>query len=173
MNDLRLISPNVCYQSQYIDMLNEWKMSGEHLVPWVLGYDTSDFPSMIEMLEGFSKGIGLKGGQVEHSTYWLINTEGKILGVVNIRHRLNDKLLNIGGHIGYGIRLSERRKGYATQILRLALEITRNMGIEKVLVTCDKDNVASAKTIIKNNGILDSEDIFEGKEIQRYWIPIK
>lgn len=61
---------------------------------------------------------------------------------------------------------------YATQMLRLALEIVKSMGIERVLVTCDKDNMGSAKTIIKNGGILESEDIYDGVLIQRYWIDL-
>lgn len=67
------------------------------------------------------------------------------MGAVNIRHRLNEKLLNSGGHIGYGIRPSERRKGYASVLLALTLEITRDMGLNKVLLVCDKGNVASEK----------------------------
>ncbi len=170
MEGLRLVKPSVGLEHEYLDMLDDWKKSGEKLVPWVLLFDTSNFPSMVEMLEGYSKGIGLKNDQVEHSTFWLVNDDKRILGAVNIRHRLNDYLIRIGGHIGYGIRPSDRRKGYATEMLRLALEIVKSMGIEKVLVTCDKDNIGSVKTIIKNGGIFESEDLDEGVLFQRYWI---
>lgn len=100
--------------------------------------------------------------------------EKEILGAVNIRHSLNQDLLFRGGHIGYGIRPSQRRKGYATQMLSLTLEQCRELGLEKVLVTCNKDNIGSAKTIINNNGILENEVIEKsGNIVQRYWIDLK
>lgn len=95
----------------------------------------------------------------------------RLVGTVAVRHKLNDELLKGGGHIGYGVRPSERRKGYATQMLALALEKCREFGIDKALITCDKDNIASAKTITKNGGVLDSEIINEsGNIVQRYWV---
>jgi predicted acetyltransferase len=111
---------------------------------------------------------------VENSTYWLVHPSGRVLGGVNIRHRLNEHLATSGGHIGYGIRPSERRKGYAAEQLRLALDIMGEMGIRKVLIVCDKDNPGSARTILKNGGALDSEaeDPETGKLFQRYWIEL-
>ncbi|WJH37217.1 GNAT family N-acetyltransferase [Paenibacillus sp. CC-CFT747] len=110
-------------------------------------------------------------GFVEHSTYWLVRGS-RIVGVVNLRHRLNEKLLRIGGHIGYGIRPGERRKGYATAILAMALQKAGERGIQRVLVTCDKDNTGSARTIQKNGGVLESE-AWEGETcVQRYWIEV-
>lgn len=100
MNELRLIKPTVDLEFEYLDMLEDWKKSGENLVPWVLRFDTSDFLLMVKKLDGYSRGIGLIEDQVEHSTYWLVNKESRILGAVNIRHRLNDFLLRAGGHIG-------------------------------------------------------------------------
>ena len=94
-------------------------------------------------------------------------------GAVNIRHYLNDSLLKEGGHIGDGIRPSERRKGYATEMIRLALTECKKLGIEKVLMTCDKDNIGSARSIIKNGGILENEFVnSEGNIEQRYWISL-
>ena len=83
-------------------------------------------------------------------------------------------LRDFGGHIGYGVRPSERRKGYATLMLRLVLDKARAMGIERVLITCDKDNLASARVIQKNGGVLDSESYSEqAKRVtQRYWIEL-
>ncbi|MEA4821433.1 MAG: GNAT family N-acetyltransferase [Erysipelotrichales bacterium] len=112
---------------------------------------------------------------VEGSQYILVREcDNKICGMVNIRHYLNDFLLECGGHIGYSIRPSERRNGYAKQQLKLALDICSKKGIKKVLVTCDKDNIGSAKTIKSNGGILEDErysDFFK-HVIQRYWIQI-
>jgi predicted acetyltransferase len=94
-----------------------------------------------------------------------------ILGSVNIRHCLNEDLLFRGGHIGYGIRPTQRKKGYATLMLGLALEKCREMGLKKVLVTCNQDNIGSAKTIRNNGGILENEVTEEnGTVIKRFWI---
>jgi predicted acetyltransferase len=90
--------------------------------------------------------------------------------MIDIRHYLNDYLLRIGGNIGYSVRASERRKGYAKEMLRLALLKCRKLDLEKVLITCFKHNIASAKTIIANGGILENEITDEDGITQRYWI---
>lgn len=102
----------------------------------------------------------------------MVDENKRIYGALHLRHTLNDDLLRTGGHIGYGIRPSERRKGYATKMLSLALPIAKSLGLNKVLVTCNMDNYASAKTIINNGGVLENE-VQDGDEtIQRYWISL-
>lgn len=98
-----------------------------------------------------------------------------LVGMTNLRHRLNDYLLTYGGHIGYSVRPSERQNGYATQMLRLTLEKAKERGIEKVRICCDHYNVASAKTIRANGGVLEDEqfDSSDGTLTQRYWIQNK
>ena len=108
------------------------------------------------------------------ATAYFAMVDSEIVGTIQIRHELNDHLRHDGGHIGYGVRPSVRRKGYATQMLALALEKCRKLGIDKVLLTCSKDNIGSAKTIINNGGVLDSEYADSSGNIsQRYWISIK
>lgn len=101
--------------------------------------------------------------------------DNKLIGMIQIRHALSDYLLKYGGHIGDCVRPSEQGKGYATEQIGLALEKCRELGIDKVLITCKKDNIASARTIIKNNGKLENEipNEFEDKVMmQRYWIDL-
>lgn len=100
--------------------------------------------------------------------------DGRIVGMLDIRHELNDACLRIFGNIGYSIRSSERGKGYATEQLSLAKEICRSMGLERILVSCYADNPASAKVITRNGGILENEVVDErnGKRLQRYWIKL-
>ena len=95
------------------------------------------------------------------------------MGAVNIRHYLTEELLRSGGHLADGVRPSERRKGIATAMIGLALEECRRLGIHRVLMTCDKDNIGSAKSIRNNGGVLENELINE-EEVweQRYWIDL-
>lgn len=172
METLQLIEPKIFLEKEYHQMLQEWHESGEPLIPFVLSYDSTNFNNFIDNLEGFKTGIGIPDTFVPHSTFWLIGFENKILGVANIRHHLNDKLLQEGGHIGYGIRPSERRKGYATKILELSLIEAKKLGITRALITCDHDNTGSRKAIINNNGILDHEHIYESKRKLNFWIDI-
>ena len=173
MNNLKLVKPSIAYKIAYLEMIDEWKMTGEAFTPWVLGEDASDFSAMILRFENFPKGIGIPEGFVPHSTFWLVRNDKKMLGAINIRHTLNPYLARVGGHIGYGIRPSERRKGYATEMLRLGLFEAKELGISQALVSCDKANIPSAKTIINNGGQLESEIIYEGEMVQRYRIDIK
>ena len=170
MIDLRLIDPTEDLKKEYLDMILEWKESGEEFIPWSLTLDTTDFSLMIKTLNGYRKGIDLPDRFLECSTYWLINKNNKILGIIDIRHKLNDFLLFRGGHIGYGIRPKERRKGYSTLMLSLSLKQCKTIGISKVLITCLRNNIGSVKTITNNQGILESEDTDNGEVFQRYWI---
>ena len=111
-------------------------------------------------------------GWVPSTTLLAYNKENTLVGMIDIRHKLNDYLLEFGGHVGYSVRPTARRQGVATQMLTQTLKICRQLGIKKRLVTCDKTNIASAATIIKCGGILENE-VFEGDAlIQRYWIEI-
>ena len=171
---IKLIKGSYEYKAQIIDMLEEWidynNKNETNRSPWVIfknSYD--DFDYYLNNLETSEP----KDGLVPDSTFFCLDEERNIIvGAVNIRHYLNDYLLAHGGHIGDGIRPSERRKGYATQMIQLALEECKILGINKVLMVCDKDNIASAKSIIKNGGILENEVIENGVIEQRYWIEL-
>lgn len=103
-----------------------------------------------------------------HTFFALYND--KIVGIINARHELNDYLLNFGGHIGYSVRKSERRKGYAKSMLSYTVEFLFSLGLEKILITCDKNNIASKRTIESCGGILENEVIEETRTTLRYWI---
>jgi len=107
------------------------------------------------------------------STTFFGYDQDKLVGIIDIRHQLNQYLINYGGHIGYGIRPSERRKGYAKQMLKLALDYCKNyLQLEEVLITCDIDNLGSIKTILANGGVLEN-DIYDQhikRYTKRYWV---
>jgi predicted acetyltransferase len=98
--------------------------------------------------------------------------DNKIVGMIDIRHRLNEYLEKYGGHIGYSIVPDERRKGYATQMLKMALPVCRELGIEKVLITCIRGNEGSKRTILNNGGVYESKvyEPDEKVELEKYWI---
>lgn len=98
--------------------------------------------------------------------------EKRIVGMIDLRHTLNDYLAEFGGHIGYSVRPDERRKGYAKQMLHLVLDEARRCGINRVLITCDDDNAGSARTIEANGGVLESLAALDGEVLRRYWIEL-
>ncbi|MGB8954787.1 MAG: GNAT family N-acetyltransferase [Tumebacillaceae bacterium] len=168
-----LVKPTTELQKQYLEFYQEWKDSGEEMIPWVIQKDPSDFPAMVQTVLDNEKAEGLPEGWVPDSTYWLVTEDQEVVGAVNIRHWLNEKLFNGGGHIGYGIRPSARRKGYATKLLAMSLEKTKELGIDRALVVCDATNEASERTILNNGGVRDVDYIEEdGNVVRRFWIEI-
>ena len=171
--ELKLVKGSYEYKEQIIDMLKEWIDYNENHPEAntspnaIFRNNYEDFAYYLEHLEYKEPQEGL----VPDSTFFCFDEKRNLMvGAVNIRHDLNDYLLKYGGHIGDGIRPSERRKGYATEMIRLALEECRKLGLTRVLVTCDKNNIGSAKSIIRNGGILENEVLEEGSIKQRYWI---
>ena len=170
---LKLIFPSKEYKEEWYSIVKEIEDKDEKMTPYALKGETENYDIYLKNAENNSKGLNIKKDRVPSDIYFLVE-EGKsrILGAIDIRHSLNDYLYNFGGNIGYGIRPSERRKGYATKMLGLALDKSRELGLEKVLITCNKENIGSAKTIIKNGGKLENE-IIEGNILtQRYWIEL-
>lgn len=157
------------YYPLLVDMMDEWTKSGERIIPYAIRKnDYKDYYSYLEGLDNLGSDI-----LVPDSTYFCLDEERNIfVGAVNIRHRLNESLLLNGGHIGDGVRPSERGKGIGTKMVALALEECKKLGLDKVLMVCNKLNIASAKTIINNGGVLEDEINVNGVVEQRYWIKL-
>ena len=173
---LKLIRLTKAYEKQLGEMIDEWKADQEanhtNRSPGaIFKNDYHDFDYYLSHLELKTP----ENGKVPTSVFFLLDEErDRLLGAVDIRHYLNEFLLKEGGHIGDGIRPSERRKGYATEMIRLALMECKKLGIDRVLMTCDKDNVGSAKSIMNNGGVLENEFVnSEGVIEQRYWITVE
>lgn len=143
-------------------------------IPWefALGWAQEEsFETYIQKNERWARGEDLPPTYVRAGFYVGV-VDGKIVGRVSIRFQLNDFLAKVGGHIGYGVRPSQRRKGYATRMLELALPIARQHGVTRALLTTDLNNVASCKVIERCGGVFES--IFDhpeyGKPKRRFWI---
>ena len=171
--NVKLIKLTKQYEKQLGEMIDEWKLDQEvnhtDTSPWaIFKNDYHDFDYYLDNLECQN----LQKGWVRDSVFFLLDVDrDRLLGAVNIRHELNEHLLKCGGHIGDGIRPSERRKGYATEMIRLALLECKILGIKRVLICCNKDNIGSKKSIINNGGVLENEVLDDnGVIMQRYWI---
>lgn len=168
---LRLVKLTKEYRQHLFDMMQEWNASGEKIIPYAIRrLDYREFDTYLSNLEVKDA----SGGLVPDSTFFCLDEERDIfVGAVNIRHFLNESLLRNGGHIGDGVRPSERRRGVATGMIALALEECRKLGIRRVLMVCDRENIGSAKSIQRNGGILENEIVVDGITEQRYWIDLE
>ncbi|HEY3418560.1 MAG TPA: GNAT family N-acetyltransferase [Armatimonadota bacterium] len=175
MESLALVPPDVTLEAEYRAMLDECRVLGEeYYSTYLLRSVDDDFAQFVRRLELEELGMALPMGIVPQTTYWLFRDGRTIVGESRLRHHLTSVLEVEGGHIGYTIRPGERRKGYGTQILTLMLEKARARAIPRVLVTCNTENIGSAKIIQKNGGVFSGEDISprSGKPVSRYWITI-
>lgn len=137
------------------------------------GYDPSmKFSDYLKQLSDLKNGINLPQGYVPGTSLFAF-IDSEIVGRASIRHELNEFLIKVGGHVGYGVLPQHRRKGYAKAMLKGSLDFcVNNLGLKKVLVTCDDDNIGSIKTIESARGILENKiDGGAGKVLRRrYWI---
>ena len=167
--EVALVEPSLDLKSQLLSMAEEYQSVGDNRYQAVI----ENVTAFIRSLRLYSKGIELPSGFVPTTTFFLLSNN-RIVGRSSLRHRLTAELANEGGHIGYDIRPSERMKGYGNLILKLMLNKARSIGLNRVLVTCDVDNVASARIIQKNGGKLYGQSISNktGKVVSQYWIEL-
>lgn len=171
MSRLKLVLPTVEYKDEIMNYKKEFIENKDSMDGTGGLRNSKTFEEWYKAVCDNLKEETVREGLVPATTFIAIsNDDVRLIGMIDIRHRLNDYLLNLGGHIGYSVRKSERQKGYATEMLALALIECMKLNIERVLMTCDKDNIASAKTIINNGGILENEILEESGVTQRYWI---
>lgn len=157
-------------ESQYLEYALEWEASSEKIVPAASARKGRTFGELQARWRDDQTDAAYSRGFVPCTLYFLVDPRQRIVGAIHFRHTLNERLLLNGGHIGYGVRPSERGRGYATTMLRLLLEIAERQGHERVLLTCDEENIASQRTIEKCGGVLRDKLEYEGVWTRRYWI---
>ena len=167
-----LTDPSERYQDSYLAALQEYQAEGRHL-ELSLTEVAASFDDFVQRLRGQADRTRLKPGRVPHWHFWLIDGDDYI-GRLILRTGLNAHLHQMGGHIGYDIRPSRRRQGYGQLILTYGLERAKAFGLERVLLTCDEDNLASRRIIESHGGVL--ENIIEVEQwpakVCRYWIQL-
>ena len=162
---LELAAPTLAFEAAYRACEADFERAGETF----LGSARWDYPAFVKRCEHYER---VSEGYVPQLDYFLVRDGATILGRSGLRLWLTPNLEDIGGHIGYRIRPSERRKGYGRRLLALTLDEARKRGLRDVLLTCDSDNIGSRRIIERNGGNLASENLSpqSGVLIARYWI---
>jgi predicted acetyltransferase len=172
MKNPTLILPDVRFEESFLHALAEYHEESrflEHKEEEIAG----NFLAFVEKEKSKARGENLPEGFVPETEYWLVDGD-EYIGGLSIRHRLSDHLREIGGHIGYSIRPSKRKQGYGKLILKLGIEKAKEMGFEKVLLTCDVTNDGSRKIIEGNGGVLENVVPHEGNpDKARFWIDLQ
>jgi predicted acetyltransferase len=169
---LKIVRFDEINEQIFITYIQEWEENNEKAIPSVTNRRDRRFSEIAEQWALDETKEAYQLGFVPATLYFLVDGSKRIIGALHLRHEINDKLLLNGGHIGYGIRPSERKKGYATIMLNKFLKEMQVRQFKRVLLTCNDDNIASAKTIEKCNGVLWDKIEYEGKLQRRYWIEI-
>ena len=172
---MKLLQPTAEYGRQIQAYRKEFLDGGDSMDGTDGLRDTEDPEKWVEHSRLSKDPYHVPEGRVPATQYIFVREEdNKIVGMLQIRHFLNDYLKQYAGHIGYSVAPSERRKGYASQMLKTALPKCRELGIDKVLITCMDSNAASRKTILANGGVYESTVYEPEKKIflEKYWIDL-
>ncbi|MDQ0578815.1 GNAT family N-acetyltransferase [Streptomyces rishiriensis] len=173
-----LITPTDRLRSSWLAARDEWPAGAHQAGTGLRLASEADlagpeaFSAWVEQLRKQSDTSVAVAEERVHATHWWIVEGDRYLGAIDLRHRLNAVLLDVGGHIGYSVRPSARRRGLATWALGAVLPEARALGLERVLVTCDDDNIGSARTIERNGGVLEDVRATDAGGKRRYWIAL-
>lgn len=167
-----LAAPSATYRASFTAALTEFAET-ETDMSFERRHAAADFDAYVRDCAAWSRGENLPDGRVAYSTFWLVR-ETEYLGTILVRHSITERMQRFGGHIGYIIRPSERRKGYGTLICQLGLDYARTLGLDRVLLTCADTNVASVRIIEDNGGVLQDKIMVGTRPVptRRYWIEL-
>jgi len=173
MSELKLFKPSIEYSNEINDFRQELLDAGSEFAGCGSLYNCKTVDEWINKVEENETQCHIGG--VTSSSYIAVRLQDKkVVGIIDLRHHIDHPILRVwGGHMGYTVRPSERGKGYAKEMLRQNLLNCCSRGLEKVLIVCDSDNIASEKTIIANGGVFEAEICVDGKTMKRYWVDLK
>ncbi len=176
MEALKLVRPTGVYETQVMSYRDEMLERGDSF-DGCAGLETvTDFSEWLDFEGRLRKRYG--AGYVPSEVFLAVRErDGAVVGIIDFRHPLSEFLLRFGGNVGYSVRPSERGKGYANEMLRLLLPVCRAYGERRILLTCDRENEASRRTILCHGGVLENEvadqaGLTRSGTIQRYWISL-
>lgn len=175
MEEFTLIRPTSEYASQITEYRHEFLDAGDSMDGTGPLRRIKDPEEYITVCSEYEDPATVPSHLVPATQFFFIRkSDNKLVGMIQIRHSFNDFLEKFGGHIGYSVRPSERRKGYAREMLKMALLFCREIGLEKVLITCIDGNVGSEKTILANGGVYEStvHEPNENEDLKRFWIAL-
>lgn len=174
MNEVKLVIPTKEHEAEVIDYKTEHFHNNEFDLHGGALLEKMSYDDWLLQLKNNSNQSTVNPDWVVSSTFLAIRkNDNKMVGMIDIRHTLNQFLREYGGHIGYGVRPSERNKGFATEILRMGLDYCKQLGLQKVMLACYKDNEASSRTIIQCGGVLEKEFLYEHEKMVRvFWIAL-
>mgnify|MGYP001492120762 CR=1 FL=1 len=167
---MELQRPALWMKDAYLDFARDWEAGGEPITPMAARLNGHSYEEWLE--NTWAMETKAPAGFVTASTYFAFAEDGRLAGAISLRHELNAFLLRFGGNIGYGVRPSMRRQGYASAMLTAVLPYAAGLGLTRVLLSCNKTNAASARTIERCGGVLENEAFEEGRVIRRYWITL-
>ena len=173
---MKLISPSIEYAGQIMAYRREFLEEGGSMDGCGTLRHCDNAEDWLKSVEAMKNAETCPPDRVPATHFLFIReSDGKLVGMIQIRHYFNDFLRKYAGHIGYSVCPSERRKGYATQMLRMALPECRRLGLDRVLISCERSNVGSRGTILNNGGVYESTVYLQERDIylERYWIDMK
>ncbi len=171
-----MVLPENCSEEAAVEFKQEFFDQGEFVIPGSGLLDQLDYQDWLQHTQNNRSEANCQTEWVPATTFFVRRkSDQKIIGIIDIRHHIDHPFLrSYAGHIGYAIRPTERRKGYASEMLKLGLAYAESLGLAEVMLGCHADNLGSSKTIEKNGGLLTEEKTDEtGERVLIYWIQLK
>lgn len=175
MEEFILIRPTGEYASQIAEYRQEFLNAGDSMDGTGPLRRFEDPEEYIKMCADYEDPTTVPSHLVPATQFFFVRkSDNKLVGMIQVRHCFNEFLEKYAGHIGYSVRPSERRKGYAKEMLRMALPFCREIGLEKVLISCIDGNIGSEKTILANGGVYEStvHEPNGDRDLKRFWITL-
>lgn len=174
MDEITLIKPTMEYAQDIMDFRRELLVAND--ADCFAGCsrleECESAEEWLQILDEMENRKSCPGERVPSNTYIAVRvSDNRVVGIIDLRHHIDHPILGLwGGHMGYSVRPTERGKGYASEMLRLNLQNCRDRKLDKVLITCSRENTASERTILANGGVFEKEVPVDGEYIKRYWI---